>query len=72
MNDRAELYRMRALRCERMAQCSTQRVAKNTFVDLATQWLELAQQIEKLAWERRYRYPTPAGGGIPAVKSEAE
>jgi hypothetical protein len=52
MNRQAEKCRKRALECERKAVLATEKMARDTFRDLALQWRTMAQQAEELEWRR--------------------
>ena len=51
MNPQAEKCRKRALECERNAVLATEKIARDTFRDLALQWRMMAKEAEDL--ERR-------------------
>ena len=46
MSSAAEVYRQNAAGCEQWAERATVTLAKNTFRDLAEQWLRLAVLVE--------------------------
>jgi len=57
--------RANALKCYRIAQVAADRDVRRTLLDLAVQWRELADQIERLQWEAA---PEPASpGGRPTL-----
>ncbi len=57
--------RANALKCYRIAQVAADRNVRRTLLDLAVQWRELADQIERLQWETA---PEPASpGGRPTL-----
>ena len=57
--------RANALKSYRIAQVAADRNVRRTLLDLAVQWRELADQIERLQWETA---PEPASpGGRPTL-----
>ena len=53
--------RANALKCYRIAQKAADRDVRRTLFDLAVQWRELGDQIERLQWERAPAPPLTDG-----------
>jgi len=53
--------RANALKCYRISQKAADRDVRRTLFDLAVQWRELADQIERLQWERAPAPPLTDG-----------
>jgi hypothetical protein len=52
---RAEIYRTKALQCEREGACAATPALKHKYRDLAQQWREMAEQAERAAMRRPKR-----------------
>ncbi|MGO9049115.1 MAG: hypothetical protein ACLQFW_19915 [Xanthobacteraceae bacterium] len=49
MSERAEACRKKMIECQRLALASSDTAVRQIYLDLADQWREMAEQIERLA-----------------------